>query len=278
MEEPGIWSQLGRVDPDRLIDARLQLHHAVRLTATVGERLLPESDPGRGRLTWHPPRRCLVGAPIELDGAPRFAMALRPFDLMLLLLDGDARAAGHLDLSGHGLDQVWRWLQRAVTDWTGRAVAHRLTPQAGQGPEHPVADGAPFLVGAGGALPELATWLDLADRVLKDEATRRRLEPATWLRSEPLELVLPLPRPPGVVETALCLGDEDEDLPFFLVRPCVARPSETALPGHEGERRRIGDDRVVVLPAEEILAVEDDTLRRQRVRRFLAETTDQLLR
>ena len=86
------WETLGRPAPGELVDARLQLHHAAQLVASVGKPLLaPRPDDSHPNLGWLPEQRALAGH--RVPGARPFQAALRLAELRLLLLDADGKVA-----------------------------------------------------------------------------------------------------------------------------------------------------------------------------------------
>ncbi len=126
-----------------LRDARLQVHHAAQLAAAPGKALAePEPDWGHTALVWLAGAGALAGPPI---GGRR--AALRPADLMLLLVDGDGREQAARPLAGTDLAGGLAWL----ADLFGA----ELPPIRKDIPPHPVAGGAPFALSHPGAFREI---------------------------------------------------------------------------------------------------------------------------
>ncbi|MDP9361046.1 MAG: hypothetical protein M3P29_06295 [Acidobacteriota bacterium] len=90
------------IDPRSLVDARLQLHWAAQLAATVGRTLAPpRADESHTSFRWVDARQAIV----QED---HFRSGLRLRDLTLLLGDEE------LPLHGSRIDEAFGWIaQRA---------------------------------------------------------------------------------------------------------------------------------------------------------------------
>jgi len=131
-------------DPRTLTDARLQLHWAAQLAATVGRTLAaPRADDSHASFRWR------GGALVQED---RFRSGLRLHDLTLLL--GDSAFA----LDGRTLDDGFAWLASHAPG----VRKHFDDPM----PHHAVADGAPFSLRDAEAFAELERCYAEAARLL----------------------------------------------------------------------------------------------------------------
>src|SRR6202158_3376409 len=192
------WERLGGLPRARLVDARLQLHHAAQPAAAVGKLLLPhQEDYGEQSFRWLASARCLAQAPVA---APiPFRAALRPSAPALLLLAADdapdaddadngpqtddavdsrdASAAGNagragprilreLPLGGRTLGEVYGWLAAQLAELLGRPLPGELERPDGL-PAHPLAAGGRFDAGDAEAFAEMGRLFANADRALR---------------------------------------------------------------------------------------------------------------
>src|SRR3954469_25905914 len=93
------WQQLGSVDPERLADARLLVHHAAQLVPRLVRGRVP-AEPGFAHLAlaWDPASGALAGRPVPSPVGP-VRLGLRVADLALVLL-GDRGAVATRPLGG----------------------------------------------------------------------------------------------------------------------------------------------------------------------------------
>jgi len=168
------WEKLGGVPRARLIEARLQLHHAAQPAAAVGKLLLPhQEDFGEQSFRWSAAGRCLVQGAVTLGSAATpFRAALRPAPPALLLLDAGGGVLYELPLAGRTLGETYDWLAARLAGLLGTRLLGELERPAGL-PAHPLADGARFDATDADAFAELARLFANADRALAAWA-------ATW--------------------------------------------------------------------------------------------------
>jgi hypothetical protein len=144
------WKPLGSVLPDRLAEARLELHWATQLVSAVGTSLLPpQKDFGHTNCGWLGELGVLAGRAVGGD-ALRAALVFE--GLELVLLDGtQARAA--LPLAGRTLEEGRSWLadQLEVSSEKLRLPEHEM-------PAHPVGDSGVFSEARADERAELAAW------------------------------------------------------------------------------------------------------------------------
>jgi hypothetical protein len=167
------WEPVGTVEPTSLVDARVQLHHAVQHVAAVGAALAPPApDSSHKGLVYDldAKRRTLRGAVVAgADGPWHAAFDIHAFRL-LLVRDG-AVSAG-LDLPNHTDADVLVWLNEAsrALGAAGPIAAHRYDDDF---PRHAVGAGAPYGLGAGHAhLVELDRYFANSARLLADVRAR----------------------------------------------------------------------------------------------------------
>ena len=133
-------------DPRTLTDARLQLHWAAQLAATVGRTLSPpRPDDSHTSFRW-------VDDALVQDDAFRSGLRLR--DLTLVLGDDNEFA-----LDGRTIDDGFAWLASQLPGL--RKEFNEPLPQ------HAVASGAPFSLRDGEAFEELSRYYAEAARLLR---------------------------------------------------------------------------------------------------------------
>ncbi|HYL06211.1 MAG TPA: hypothetical protein VE075_09225, partial [Thermoanaerobaculia bacterium] len=115
------WERLGGVPRPRLIEARLQLHHAVQPAAAACKLLLPhQADFGEQSLRWSATERCLAGGAISRrPSATPFRAALRPAPPALLLLGAGGGVLRELPLGGRTLGEAYDWLAAQLAELLG---------------------------------------------------------------------------------------------------------------------------------------------------------------
>ncbi len=162
----GVWQRVGQPYSKALVDARLELHHAVQMVASIGFSFVPPlSDFSHTAVRWSDESASLVGRFVSDENG--FCAALRPRDLHLLLLDPDGSEIGSLPLAGRTVQEGYEWLKSNVGLRTDRRLDRSLTRPDHEIPPHPVVDGARFSGGDGAALEELARWYSNSNSMLQ---------------------------------------------------------------------------------------------------------------
>ncbi|PZS01984.1 MAG: hypothetical protein DLM69_04470 [Candidatus Chloroheliales bacterium] len=219
-----IWQPLGEVAPDQLVDARLQLHHATQIAAAVGTSLAaPLADYSHTSLEWLAGPAVLAGGLIE--GTPPFRAALRPADLMLLLLDADERIIADDMLNGKTLASGLDWMRRQVGAFgADGAKVEPPSYQPGEFPSHPVGEGRTFELDPL-AFAELAHYYADADLLLRDLAVREPRASAVrcWPHHFDIATLIKLDDTEGeqarTIGVGLSPGDAGYTEPYFYVTP-----------------------------------------------------------
>lgn len=151
------WLRLGTVKPRDLESARLQLHYAAQLVASVGKTLLaPQPDDSHPNLGWSHPRGALVGR--ETPDPTALRAALNVGALELSLLGPDDQPVATLALDCRSMEEAKRWLASALTKAGVDVPQAGLTPTGYEIPDHPLAHEGRFSRGPGVDLGEMARW------------------------------------------------------------------------------------------------------------------------
>lgn len=210
------WPLVGNVDPAGLVDARLQVHHAVQLVVALGISLLPpQPDDSHTNLEWLP-GRALAGR--TLPGEKPFRGALRLDPLILMILDESGDVLDEYRLGGRTIAQGYRWLKDSVRE--AGLDPGRLTDASHYSiPEHPVGQGAPFHPDEA-STRELSWYYQGASLALSEVAATR--SNASELRCWPhhFDLATLITLAPGrTVGAGFSPGDESYAQPYFYMTP-----------------------------------------------------------
>jgi hypothetical protein len=158
-----IWHPLPTPTPE-LYRARLQLHHALQIAASVGHTFVPPApDQSHSNLEW----REDLGALIGKTTAAGYRAGLRFEEPTLLLLDAEATPQASLDLRGVTQDDGYRWLARSIAAYgTTEGDSERAFVRSPYDlPDHPSDSGAPFEADDRNA--EGSHWYGNAQRALE---------------------------------------------------------------------------------------------------------------
>jgi hypothetical protein len=238
---PG-WETLGGTAPGALGDARLELHWAAQVIASVGETHVAHvSDTSHTSMQWDPAHRALVG--LAAAGEKPFRAALRPEDLTLLLLDGKGAAAAALPLRGRAYDEALAWMRTAIAEQTRGGFDRALVHPGFEIPPHAVGDGARFRAEPASALSELGRWYANADAFLRELAARTEGAGPVLCWPHHFDIATLVTLEPGsdaettrTIGIGLSPGDESYAEPYWYVNPWPVpeTPNLPALPcgGH----------------------------------------------
>jgi hypothetical protein len=231
------WIRLGRVRPDQLTDARLQVHHAAQIAVSAAISYLPaQSDDSHTALSWSAPFASIVTAAIP---APRpFRIALRPADLTLQITGEGGVAGGSFALPGHSIAEGHQWLTDVAR--SAGLDGGRLTSKKHYTlPNHSVAGGGVFSLGSGGDFVELERYWSNAALVLDEFA---RVTPGAspvrvWPHHFDIATLIALPANGSGSNRTIGAGHSPGDAwygePYWYIGP-YPYPSSTSLPPLEG--------------------------------------------
>ena len=216
------WQTLGSPRPETLTDARLQLHWAAQLVASVGKTYLePRPDDSHPNLGWDGTSRSLAGHVITAGG--NFQAALRPADLTLLLRDGQGSEISRFALEGSTLAQGHTWLPNTIHSTIGDA-ARPLVPAGYEIPAHPVGDGGHFSLNEGDAFEELYRWFSNADLALTAIADPYGATVRCWPHHFDIGSWIPLgtdsdPENTPSIGMGMTPGDDSYPVPYWYLSP-----------------------------------------------------------
>lgn len=210
------WIKLGGVSPDALVDARLQAHWALQISAAAAHsQIKPAPDDSHTSLDWIDRLQTLVSE--EIPGG--FRVGLRVRDLQLRLMNKQGEDYATLNLSGRTLNVGIKWLQDQLKEEAGLDGLPRIERPEYDMPEHAVGTNERFECDSA-ALGELARWYANADRALQlyaarePDASRVRCWPHHFDVATLLEL-----GDERTIGVGMSPGDGSYRQPYFYVTP-----------------------------------------------------------
>jgi hypothetical protein len=223
------WAWIGGVDLHALTVARLTCHHAVQLLTHVARGYVPEqSDDSHTSLIWNQDIACWIGRLVETAATP-FALALRPADLTLLVVNEHGPVDTQLPLNGLTLNAAGGWVEALL-------VKRGLSPEPFRRPLHfeipagAVAHGAPFELGDSLAFQELSRYY--ANAALIIEAVAQREPGSSPVRCWPhhFDIATLIPAgPSATIGYGMSPGDASYAQPYFYISPSPS-PDPSRLP------------------------------------------------
>ncbi len=208
---------LGSVDPQSLVDSRLQLHHAVQTLAAFGGALItPRADDSHRTVNWNPHELRFYSQ--DADGLRAFAAP----DRFAIGLVRDGQDLATLPLMGATLRTARSWMEKAVQDARGDTDFALAWPGY-ELPSHRVLDGQPFQPKAA-SMRELSQWFSGATTKLGVCVDQEDdVEPVrTWPHHFDIATLIVLGRdddsvPTQTVGVGMTPGDADTTEPYWYV-------------------------------------------------------------
>ena len=221
------WHPLGSVDPARLRDARLQLHHAVQLLAAFGQtHVEARADDSHRALGWDGPRERFWSQTAE-DGV-RVALVLDPLELVVARHDEEASG---LRLLGTTINTARAWLAKAVAKVRGHEEEPLAWPEYDI-PEHDITSGRPFQPRPA-AVREVGRWFSNAQALLQGwrDTGVELSEEFTWPHHFDLAAFATLARdedgkPSRTVGFGVSPGDDGVEEPYLYVNAWPTVPAD----------------------------------------------------
>lgn len=159
-------TNLGNVDPERLVETRIALHHAAQVAASLGFTFVPpRSDLRHTTLQWRDRARSLASQVGRTD-AEGLRIAVAIADAELVLVDEEEGRLERWDIAGRTLNDLHDEIGRAIAHHRKLAAPVALVRPTHDLPDHLVVRGAAFEPIDVDARRELAGWFALADEVI----------------------------------------------------------------------------------------------------------------
>jgi hypothetical protein len=258
------WSELGAIDPRRLVEARRQAHHAVQWVTRAARANLPAMpDDSHSNLGWEPRLNGFVSHDLAAADGSTYRCGLR-VDTMTLFVAKGSDVPSELALDGRLEADAAGWIDDMLTDrgfYRSGGIALPYDISA-----HPVAAGGRYSWATDrAAFAGLARWFDAAGDIL--EETRSRLAEIgaapgavrCWPHHFDVATLLTLGT--GDAETVATIGigmspgDAYYAQPYFYISPWPAPPPDALpslpAPGHWHTQGFVG----VVATSETVLSL-----------------------
>lgn len=217
------WTTLGAVAPDALVEARVSLHHAAQVIASVGMTYLePKADDSHPNMGWNAELASLVGRRLPGEGV---SVGLHVGDLSLRLVGPRGERLDSLALDGRTLDDALDWGHAAVASSGATPIGSGIVRSSYEIPAHPVGSGAVFSAERRDAFAELARWFAIGHEILSDIAQRAGApEVRCWPHHFDLgSLIVVDAEPDGSLKQSigigLSAGDDSYREPYWYVSP-----------------------------------------------------------
>lgn len=265
------WKTLGAVSPDRLSEARAQLHWAAQLLSAPGVSLLPAvEDYSHSNLGWDSELAVLTGRQV----GPESLRAGLVFEgLELLVIDGERERAS-MRLAGHTMQQSLSWLGRELG---GEGVTLALPVH--DMPSHPLGEEGAFSDDGAQARGELAAWFANAFALIRKTVVEDRAASPVRCWPHHFDVASLISLDTGAdAETARSIGvgfspgDGSYAQPYFYVTPWPYPDSEELPSLPTGAHWHRTDWTGAVLTAENLLALPSE-----KQERCARETLDRAL-
>lgn len=216
------WHALS-LDPERLIEARLQAHWGAQVVASVAfTHIEPKADDSHTNLEWLEDFGCLAGH--EVSGESGFRAALRVSTLELLILSQTGPESA-FQLLGSRLNDAYGWMADQVAR-AKSADSVELKKHTYEIPSHGVARDQVFDADPR-ALEELARWFSDSDLLLREvEQSESGASPVRcWPHHFDIATLISLDPKAQDQESArfvgvgMTPGDDSYPEPYFYVNP-----------------------------------------------------------
>lgn len=218
------WRMIEPVGLLDLIDARLQLHHAIQIVAGVGRYLVPPSpDDSNTSMSWSHRHQALIGFPVGKN--PSLRVGLRPADITILLIAEDEKILNELHLVELTIGEASSWIEDRLEDFGINADAYSIKMPY-ELPEHPAEDGQPFVFDDPQIYDHISRFWNNADLMLQSitDKTDKASPIRCWPHHFDIATLITLEEheDPDLAKTigvGLSPGDEYYTLPYFYVTP-----------------------------------------------------------
>jgi hypothetical protein len=227
------WEAIGQSAIDPLVDARLELHHALQLVVSSAISYLPRvADDSHTNLGWHEESRALLSHELPAPGGA-VRVGIRPLDLTVVVRDERSGGVQELPLPGRTLAEAEHELVQRLGA-LGLDAARWVSEKHYTIPHHDVVAGARFNTVVGGAHAELGRLFHNAHELASAVAheTPGAAAPRLWPHHFDLATLIALPardpRTARSIGVGIEPGDDSYAEPYVYVGPSP-HPSARAL-------------------------------------------------
>ncbi len=219
------WRRLGAVEFIHLIDARLQLHHALQIPGAINRTLTAYAVAGNKPILRWDSRLAAIYGKIIGEEKPVMA-ALRLTDLTLLLLDGRQNVAHELHLDELTIGEAYSWIEQQL-ELLDIDVTELSVDVPHEMPIHPAGEGEMFVFKNSLTYRELAKYwtnteqllLHLTQGRVEGRIGRCSAERFDYSRLFKIKTgdALGGEGDPVLMRIGMCPGDADYAIPYFYV-------------------------------------------------------------
>lgn len=234
------WRPVGSVPAGDLVDARLQLHWAMQLIASVGLKCAePREDGSHVSTEWLDGPSILAGR--SFGGALPIQLALEPSKLTLRLQDyQNTDVITKFPLAGKTLAEAAEWLSETLAGLLGEdksELEFRRPPF--EIPDHPVGNKKPFRFEPVEAFEEMEKWISNGYHAVQavQSVVRGASEVRCWPQTLDMTTLVNLDDSgERTLRAGLSQGDQTFDQPYFYVTPWP-QPGDATVPSldHDGD-------------------------------------------
>lgn len=213
---PKLWQPVRPEEAAKLIDSRLQLHHAAQFGAAAGISFLPHlPDDSHTNLQWVPALGGLFSRVIP--ARTPFRVGVRPVKLAVLMITNENRLIAEYRLHGRTIVETRDWI-RSQIKLLGADGSRYTLARDYEIPKHDVMYGEAFDASDSSHFEELSKWFANAAALL-GSVTRSSLvasEIRCWPRDFDIATLIEV-APGRVIGVGLEPGDDYYDEPYFYV-------------------------------------------------------------
>ncbi len=224
---------LGGVPRDRLVDTRLQLHHALQALTSFAQALVDPMDDDRHRnFEWDPGVRGLRTRGVSAAPDTTAVFLVEAFEVRI---ERDDAVLAVVPAPGCTVDRLRAALQGAARESVPGANGRPgFVPPEFDIPDHAIGAGAP-LAPDPDALAELGEWLTHAAAAMRALRGRSDHEVGEWrVWPHHLDMGALVDARGGTVGIGLSLGDEGIPHPYWYVRGYPDSEAGDACPTADG--------------------------------------------
>lgn len=203
--------------------ARVELHWALQIVASVGATLLPwREDQEQTALHWDP-RGWLVSAEAKPSKSLEAALNIGNMHLLFLAHPKGVNydPVAEFTLPGHRLEDGYQWLEKQLADYLDHPLEHlrRLSELTWKLPHHPLEGGSIFVI-AGPAFQELQRWYGnshLLLNQLQQQYQKKSGRLLCWPQN--LEQAFVYKETDRHLQLGFSAGNDELKEPYLFVRP-----------------------------------------------------------
>lgn len=270
------WKTIDPVDPEKLTEARLQIHWAAQVVAAIGNTHMEIApDDGQSNFGWVDGMQLFAGRYI---GDPPLGFgAFDPAARALTFNEPGGEVLTSIETDGKTLDELYDAMERAIAGAQNTDPVHLKRPSYDM-PAHPVGKGGAFGGDDDDARLALKHWFHDANLVMRDLKAKTTSLTATlprlWPHHFDLGMLMSLeehgdPSKGRSIGIGLAPGDDGDPQPYWYVNPYPKPESIDGLP--QPAFGAWNTEGFVGLKLDATSVIGDGNGQEERVRQFLGD-------